>query len=342
MEPKKIAFASVRSPEHHLDGHPENSNRFIHFDQLHALPISKKLLEIQPKLADEKTILQIHPSEYLAALQEAVKHGPGFLDYGDTYITQDSFQAAMMSAGGVLQVLEAILLDQVRGGFALVRPPGHHATHTRAMGFCLLNNIAIAARQAQKMGLEKILIVDFDVHHGNGTQDIFEADPSVFYLSSHQAGIFPGTGHLHEIGTGEGEGTNVNVPLPPRAGDQALTSIYGEILKPLAQRFQPEMIMVSAGFDAHWSDPLASLLLTKGGYYSIAQSLTSLADSLCEGRIMFVLEGGYDPKTLFECVSAVLSAMAGDLPLDDDTDESPYSEISIDSLLEQVATIHKI
>jgi acetoin utilization deacetylase AcuC-like enzyme len=187
-----------------------------------------------------------------------------------------------------------------------------------------------------------MLRIDFDVHHGNGTQDIFNADPNVLFLSSHQSGIFPGTGHLHEVGIDEGEGTIVNIPLPPRAGDQAFLKIYDHILIPLANRFQPEIILVSAGFDAHWSDPLASLLLTKEGYYQIAQSLNSLAESLCDGRIMFVLEGGYDPKTLFDCVTTVLSAVAGDPMTNYDEDLAPYSEVSIDTLIDQVMAIHKI
>jgi len=342
MRSKTIALTTVRSVDHNLAGHPENANRFMYFDQLHSLPISAELITIPPQPADDEAILRIHSYEYLEALRQASKTGPGFVDYGDTYVTTASWQAAQMATGGVLQILEAILDKRAKCGFALVRPPGHHATRTRAMGFCLLNNIAIAARHAQSQGFEKILIVDFDVHHGNGTQDIFEADPSVFYLSSHQSGIFPGTGHLHEVGVGEGEGTVVNVPLPPRSGDQALITIYDQILTPLAIRFKPEMIMVSAGFDAHWSDPLASLLLTRGGYYTIAHTLTSLAKSLCEGRILFVLEGGYNPETLFDCVGSVLSAMAGDPPSNEKDDSAPYPESSIDQLLNQVTSIHKI
>jgi acetoin utilization deacetylase AcuC-like enzyme len=342
MESTQIAFTTVRSPEHNLQGHPENSSRFTHFDQLTNLPFSDKLVQIETQMPHESDLLEIHPSEYLTALQEAVKLGPGFLDYGDTYITQDSYLAANLATGGVLNVLDSILNHQVRAGFAMVRPPGHHATRTRAMGFCLLNNIAIGAKYAQRHGLKKILIVDFDVHHGNGTQDIFESDPDICFLSSHQAGIFPGTGHLHEIGTGEGEGTVVNVPLPPRAGDQALIHVYDEILTPLAYRFQPEMIMISAGFDAHWSDPLASLLLTKGGYYELAHRLCSLANSLCEGRILFVLEGGYDPSTLIDCIEAVLTALVGNPPGTYAEDTAPYSEVTIDALIDRVREVHRL
>jgi acetoin utilization deacetylase AcuC-like enzyme len=342
MTSSKIAFTSVRSPEHTLSGHPENSNRFAHFDGLKDLPVYNNLIEIQAESASESQLLEIHPQEYLDALQEAVKMGPGFLDYGDTYITQASYDAATMAVGGVLNVVDSILKGEAFGGFALVRPPGHHATRTRAMGFCLLNNIAIAARYAQKRGMQRILIVDWDVHHGNGTQDIFENDPSILFLSSHQAGIFPGTGHVHETGIDEGEGTVVNVPLPPRAGDHALISIYHQILSPLANRFKPQMILVSAGFDAHWSDPLASLQLTKGGYYKLAQALTSLAATICDNRILFVLEGGYDPRTLFDSVVNVLHALA-ELPAYHEADDSaPYPETSIDTLVERVATIHDV
>lgn len=342
MGSKKIAFTAVPSIDHNLEGHPENANRFRHFRQLSNLPTSADILQISPRPADEETILKIHPDQYLEALKQAAEMGPGFVDYGDTYVTPASYEAALMAVGGVLQVLNAILDGQTEAGYALVRPPGHHATHSRAMGFCLLNNIAIAASYAQAHGHPKILIVDFDVHHGNGTQDIFIEDPSVFYVSTHQSGIFPGTGHIQETGIGDGEGTLANFPLPTHAGDQALISIFDQIITPLSHRFKPNFIMVSAGFDAHWTDPLANLQLTTHGYYQIAHILSTLANSLCEGRLLFVQEGGYDPDTLFDCVGSVLCALAGDAPPINDQDSPPYPEKSVQHLLDQSVLIHKI
>jgi acetoin utilization deacetylase AcuC-like enzyme len=342
MGSKKIAFTTVDSPDHNLEGHPENANRFKHFKVMDNLPTSADISYIVSKPAEEEAILKVHPSQYLDALKQAAQKGPGFLDYGDTYVTPASYEAACMAGGGVLQVLQSILDGKAEAGYALVRPPGHHATFTRAMGFCLLNNIAVAARVAQEHNHSKILIIDFDVHHGNGTQKIFEDDPTIFYISTHQSGIFPGTGHLHEIGINEGKGTLANFPLPSHAGDQALLSIFDQIITPLAHRFKPDFIMVSSGFDAHWTDPLASLQITTHGYYQITQILTTLANALCRGRLLFVQEGGYDPDTLFDCVGSVLCALAGDPPPIQDQGSPPYPETSIEYLLMQALAIHQI
>lgn len=340
MELNSIALTFVPSNDHDLHGHPENPNRFNYFERLHSLPIAEHFIVIPPQPADEELILRVHPQKYLEALKQAVEQGPGYLDYGDTYITPASYEAARMAAGGVLQVLEAIIEKRAKRGFAMIRPPGHHATQTRAMGFCILNNIAIAARHAQTMGMSKILIVDFDVHHGNGTQQIFEADPTVSYFSTHQSGIFPGTGYLHEKGIGDGEGTVVNIPLPGRTGDQGLISIFERILLPISRRFAPDMIMVSAGFDGHWRDPLANLILTRDGYYHLSKILLSMADSLCQGRLLFVLEGGYDPKTLQESIAEILSAIAGSPSPFKEKDKAPYEEISIEDIIERAISIH--
>jgi acetoin utilization deacetylase AcuC-like enzyme len=342
MGSKKIAFTVVHSIDHNLQGHPENANRFQHFEQLNSLGTSAEIVEISPQPAAEDVVLQIHPAQYLEALRQAAEKGPGFVDYGDTYVTPASYNAALMAAGGVLDVFDAIPDGIAQAGYALVRPPGHHATHTRAMGFCLLNNVSIAAKYAQQRGYPKIFIVDFDVHHGNGTQEIFKEDASIFYISTHQSGIFPGTGHLQEIGIGEGKGTLANFPLPARAGDQAFLSIFNQIIAPLAHRFQPDFIMVSVGFDAHWTDPLANLQLTTYGYYQLAQILSTLADTLCEGRILYLQEGGYDPDTLHDCVRSVLYAAAGDPPPIKDQDAPPFPETTIESLVDQALALHKL
>jgi acetoin utilization deacetylase AcuC-like enzyme len=208
------------------------------------------------------------------------------------------------------------------------------------MGFCLLNNIAIAARHVQSLGCRRLMIVDIDVHHGNGTQEVFEADPSVLYLSTHQSGIYPGTGELGETGVGDGKGTTVNLPLPPRAGDAALTAALDQVAIPLALRFQPEMILVSAGFDTHWADPLANLITTCAGAHRVVSRLADLAGSICGGRLCLVLEGGYDPKALAGCASAALHALAGLGAPEDPLGPPPYQETEIRRLLASARSLH--
>ncbi len=336
-----VALSLAASPEHALRGHPESPDRFAGFDAVLNRPdLRGSLLEIQAEAAPLEAVHAAHPPSYLEALRLAVARAPAFLDYGDTYVTSASYDAALQAAGGVLQVLEAILDGRASRGFALVRPPGHHATATRAMGFCLLNNVAIAARRCQKMGRERIMIVDFDVHHGNGTQEIFEDDPSVLYLSTHQRGIYPGTGAAEERGRGAGEGATVNIPLPAGAGDAAFQRIAQAIITPIADRFRPEMLIVSAGFDAHWRDPLAGLQLTCTGYYQLAHALIALAGEHCRGEILFALEGGYDPEVLSASVLAVLHAMLGQEPPPDTIGPAPRPEPDTKPVLDLAASIH--
>ena len=210
------------------------------------------------------------------------------------------------------------------------------------MGFCLFNNIAIAARAAQRQGLERVMIVDFDVHHGNGTQAIFEADPTVLYLSIHQQGIYPGTGRLEERGVDAGEGFTVNLPLPAFAGDQAFERIVDEVVAGLAVRFQPDLLLVSAGYDAHWIDLLANLQVTTRGFHQISAALTDLADDLCGGRIVFVLEGGYDPTAVREGVFASMAAMLS-IPPPQDTMGSPRPmPVDITPVLRTARALHRL
>jgi acetoin utilization deacetylase AcuC-like enzyme len=340
MNVAPIAYTLVASPEHKLPGHPESPNRFQYFNTLTQAPFSDHLKHMDSKAAPTASVTTVHPSSYLEMLEQASARGPSFVDYGDTYVTSASYQAALEAAGGAMAIVDAIVNAQAGSGFALVRPPGHHATATRAMGFCLLNNIAIAARHAQSLGLKRVMIVDFDVHHGNGTQDIFENDPDVLYLSTHQAGIYPGTGMLGETGSGEGEGSVVNIPLPARSGDQAFASICEWVINPIANRFKPDIILVSAGFDAHWNDPLASLTLSTNGFYELGLSLINLAKSICQRRIIFFLEGGYDPEALMDNVMAIFHALSGTVPPEDRLGPAPFLETKIDSVLENVISIH--
>jgi acetoin utilization deacetylase AcuC-like enzyme len=337
-----IAYALVPSLEHDMEGHPENPGRFAQLAIPERLPFAERMLRMQPLPDIEESILAVHPASFLEALKKAATRGPAYIDPAPTYVTPGSYQAALRSAGGVLATLDAIISGKATSGFALTRPPGHHATPTRAMGFCLLNNIAIATRFAQRNGRERVAIIDIDVHHGNGTQDIFEADGDVLYLSTHQRGIYPGTGHLEETGRGEGRGSLVNIPLPALAGDQAFAEISTQVIEPICERFSPQLILVSCGFDSHWMDPLASLQLTSKGYYQIACKLIGLAKNCCQGAILFVLEGGYDPAAVAQSAAFVLHALAGSHPPPDALGDAPYGCPDISSILNTVRSIHNL
>jgi len=332
MTKHSIAYTLVSSPSHTLEGHPENANRFAGLTSLNESPVGSCLIQVQAEDVPRQALEAVHPAAYLEALQHACSLGPGYIDYAPTYVTPESFECALEAAGGTLRVLQAVLQEQTDRGFALVRPPGHHATATRAMGFCLLNNIAIAAREAQASGHQRIMIVDFDVHHGNGTQEIFERDPEVLYVSTHQEGIYPGTGLAGDRGSGPGMGSVINIPLPPRSGDTALADVFSQVVLPAGDRFQPDLILVSAGFDAHWRDPLAQLQLSCHGYHSLMSLLVTLADRTC-GKIMLVLEGGYDPEALEASVAAVMSALAGIALPPDPLGPAPFPEPDIGPLI---------
>jgi acetoin utilization deacetylase AcuC-like enzyme len=298
---------------------------------------------VEPIELQSKQLELIHSAGYLDQLGQAVARGPGLLDFGDTYITQASFAAALKSAGAALAILEYTMASEGRRGFSLARPPGHHATAFRGMGFCLINNIALAAQHAINMGWERVMIIDFDVHHGNGTQDIFYDHPQVLYLSTHQRGIYPGTGAIEETGLGAGQGTTINVPLPAFTGDAGFERIYADVIAPAARKFLPQILLISAGYDAHWQDPLAQLQLTTQGFGQLAKDLVSLADELCAGRILFVLEGGYNPESLFEAVQASLDAMIGrDPPAMQTTQFPTVAEPDIKPILEAVIHTHRL
>jgi acetoin utilization deacetylase AcuC-like enzyme len=342
MSESKIAISIVKSEGHALPGHPESPQRFSFFSELFDGPLSASLLNIPGTAASSESILRVHTPEYLNSLEKICRSGGGFLDYGDTYASRVSYQAALNASGGTLGVLDWVVKGEARPGFALVRPPGHHATKDKAMGFCLLNNIAIAAREAQEKGLKRVMIVDFDVHHGNGTQAVFDRDSSVLYISTHQEGIYPGSGWWTDAGSGSGEGYTVNIPLPARAGDANFEEIFEEIIFPMANRFTPDILLVSAGYDAHWTDPLASLSLSTSGYYSIGSWLMEIANLYSHGRLLFVLEGGYDPKTLADNVEATLCAIAGiaDPGQGNPSPSGPEPEIS--DLISSLRSLHHL
>jgi acetoin utilization deacetylase AcuC-like enzyme len=327
--------------EHDLPSHPENAGRLKRIlSALEDEGMLARLTLLQPRLASTEEVERVHTAEHVARVQRTAQAGSGYLD-PDTYVSPRSFDAALMAAGGVVRAVEAVLADEIANGFALVRPPGHHATPTHAMGFCLFNNVAIAARAALVNGnVERVFIADFDVHHGNGTQDAFEGDPATFYFSTHQYPYYPGTGHWSEKGVGAGEGTVLDVPLPPGVGDAGYAQVFAELVWPLAGRFQPDLILVSAGYDAHWNDPLAMMNLSLAGYAWLEQELVRMAGELCGGRIVFTLEGGYQLDVLAYGVLNGFYAMLGEDTIADPFGPSPHPERPVGELITRLKDAH--
>jgi acetoin utilization deacetylase AcuC-like enzyme len=282
--------------------------------QASALTENDTLLSLTARVASEEELAAVHTGSYLESIRRFGEQGGGYID-PDTYMTPHSWEAATWAAGGVVRVVEAVANGECQNGFALVRPPGHHATTHRAMGFCLINNVAVAARSAlNTMGLERVAVVDYDVHHGNGTQDIFYHDPQVLYCSTHASPFYPGTGRMEEIGRDEGKGATLNIPLPSGVGDDGYQRIFEHALIPALRRWQPQMILISAGYDAHWADPIGPMVLSVTGYARLTQMLYDLAAEVCEGKLVMVLEGGYHLHALGACVVASLRVLAGHPP----------------------------
>jgi acetoin utilization deacetylase AcuC-like enzyme len=329
--------------EHDQHGHPENKRRLEEtMKHLEAAGFLARMQPLAARDASEDEIATIHHRSYIARLREVAQDGGGWLD-GDTYVAPRSYDAALRASGGLLQAVEAIIDGKVDNAFALVRPPGHHAGTNRGTGFCLFNNVAIAAQCAlQRHDLDRVLIVDFDLHHGNGTQDTFYRDPKVMYFSTHQYPYYPGSGHWRETGSGSGQGYTVNVPLPAGVGDAGYRRVFEDILVPVAQRYQPQLILASAGYDAHWTDPLGMMLLSVSGYAWIARTLVSLADELCNGRLALTLEGGYSLEALPLCVAATCSMLLGDAELRDPLGTAPRQERPVDSVIELVRQAHSL
>jgi len=327
--------------EHDLPSHPENARRLKRIlSTLEDEGVLARLRLLEPRPATAEELQRVHTPRHIERVQRKAQAGGGNLD-PDTYVSPRSFDAALMAAGGVVRAVEAVLAGEIANGFALVRPPGHHATATRAMGFCLFNNVAVAARAALAGGkVERVFIADFDVHHGNGTQETFADDPAVFYFSSHQYPYYPGTGHWHETGHGAGEGTLLNVPLPPGVGDAGYAQVFTELVWPLAERFRPDLILVSAGYDAHWSDPLAQMNLSLTGYAWLGQELVRLAGQLCGGRIVFTLEGGYQLDVLACGVLNAFHAMMEENTIADPFGPSPHPEQPVDALVARLKEVH--
>jgi acetoin utilization deacetylase AcuC-like enzyme len=331
--------------EHDTGQHPENANRLKAIMRyLERTGPWQQLEAITATVAAVPAIALVHDREYIAQIQELAEKGGGKLD-ADTVVSAGSYKAARYAAGGAINAVEAVMEGQMNGVFALVRPPGHHALARRGMGFCLFNNIAIAARYAlQKYGLERIAIIDFDVHHGNGTQDAFYDDPKVLYVSTHQSGHFPGTGKVDETGGGAAVGTNINIPLPAGCDDCEYEMVFREIVVPAVRRYKPQLIMVSAGYDAHWADGLATMQVSIGGFAKIAGIIKDLADEVCDGRTVLCLEGGYNLTVLSAAVRATFEALLGIKDIEDKLGQLPLEvEIpDITALVRQIKEIHNL
>ena len=313
MSKLPIAIASETSHVlHHRPTHVEQADRLIAIERaLGERGLLGELWRLPHHPAERSLLETVHAPQMLTKIERLSAQGNGAID-PDTYVCAGSWEVACAGAGAVIAATDAVVRGACRAAFGLVRPPGHHATPTQAMGFCLINNIAVAARYAiDHLGLKRVAIVDYDVHHGNGTQDIFYADPQVLFCSIHAAPFYPGTGDSSELGSGAGYGTTLNIPLPYHCPDEAYLTVIDEVLEPALQRFQPELLFVSAGFDAHWRDPLSPMRLSIHGYHAITARLQAISEKLCDGRMVLALEGGYDHEVLSESVVVVLQCLLG-------------------------------
>lgn len=328
------------APQHHFNGHVESPHRLYLMQEWLAYPPYPQItwLDFQP--AEEGDVTLVHGKELLEFLQQECQLGAHQFEPSPSYVTRESYHAALNAVGATLAVSRKIYSNQAGRGFAIVRPPGHHAEPLDAMGFCLLNNIAIAAADAIAHGLKKVAIVDFDAHHGNGTQTAFIDTPEVGYLSTHERNIYPGTG-LFETPQ-HADGRIINIPLPPFSGNKAFQTITERVIASWLRGFHAEMLLISAGFDAHFSDPLTTLILDAQGFYDLAKSLVQLANQYCHGRVMFVLEGGYDPFALKDSIQACLAALCGESQFSDHYGKAPSYEPDISELINHLIMRHHL
>lgn len=309
-------ITSERFLLHETGSHPERPARLVAILQrLRAAELLGNRAVLEPEPASAETVALIHDPAYIASVEAFARSGGGWID-PDTFVCPASFDVALLAVGAAVAAVDRVLDGRSERAFALVRPPGHHAEPNRAMGFCLFNNIAVAAQHAlSHRGLARVAILDWDVHHGNGTQAAFYETDSVLFISIHQWPLYPGTGRPHETGRGRGLGYTVNVPLPPGTGNDRYLDVFDRIIGPRLAQYRPELLLVSAGFDAHRDDPLAMMEVTEEGFAGMAARARGWAEALCGGRLALVLEGGYNLSALAASVEATLRA------LDDSTDD---------------------
>jgi acetoin utilization deacetylase AcuC-like enzyme len=338
-----------------------------HPDKPQRLEMSMKVLEalgwlereglalLAPRAASEDELATVHERAYIHEVEEAARkvaedanNSDGRMTRRfatDTYVSAKSYEAALKAAGAPLTAIDAIMKGEVDNAYCLVRPPGHHAVAESAMGFCLFNNVAVAARYAiDHYGLERVMIIDFDVHHGNGTQEMFYDDPRVLYFSTHQSPFYPGTGLSQERGEGAGEGTTINVPLPAMTGYETLEPVFRQVMAPAADRFDPQLILVSAGFDAHWDDPLGQMNLSTAGFAQLMRIIIEEAQFLCKGKLVLVQEGGYSLDAMSACVATCINLLLGDDAAVDSLGKAPDMpyRLNTDVLIAELRRLHHL
>jgi acetoin utilization deacetylase AcuC-like enzyme len=300
-------FVHHRAP----GGHPERPARVEAVrDALVAAGLRERGTQVAAREITDEELGRVHDAALISLLERELPGKSGYLD-GDTYFSPGSWRAARAAAAAAVDLATASVSGEHPRGLAVVRPPGHHATPTRPMGFCIFNNVAVAAAAARAAGCARVAIIDWDVHHGNGTQDAFYADPTVLYLSTHQYPFYPGTGASDEIGQGDGKGRTVNVPLPSGSGDAEYGAAFDEVIIPALFAFRPDLILVSAGYDAFVDDPLAGMRVSTAGFRHMAARVRAAADELAGGRMVCVLEGGYDLRGIAEGVLATFDVLDG-------------------------------
>ena len=305
-----ILISSTRFAEHETPpGHPECPERAEVMDVVAARWRTRGGEVVDPRAATSDELARLHDADYLRCI--AGTAGRAVALDADTYTSPDSHDIALLAAGAAVEAVERVRNGPHATALALVRPPGHHAERDRAMGFCLYNNVAVAAAHARARGAKRVAIVDYDVHHGNGTQHTFEDDPAVLYVSTHQSPFYPGTGGASEVGTGAGAGFTVNLPLEAGAVDDDYRIVFIEVIVPVLRQFRPDVLLVSAGFDAHERDPLASMRLTTAAFGAMTMELRAVAEECCGGRMALVTEGGYDLQAFAASLDAVVQVLAG-------------------------------
>ena len=332
----KTVYTFVQSSEHIYPDHPERPGRL---DILKPKLDSYNAEQLDAKPASHDEIGLVHDPKLISSLEKVCREeAPGVIDYAPTYVTRSSFEDALLAAGGVLTCSRAVLNGDANNAFAIVRPPGHHAEPDKAMGFCIFNNIAIAARDALSHELERVMVIDYDAHHGNGTQAAFLNDERVGFLSAHQWGIYPGTGWLTDAP--HAKKRVVNVPLPAYAGDAVYEQVADQIFKPFVKSFKPQIIFISVGFDAHWNDPITMLGLSSTGYATLANKVVALAEEYCDGKIVFVLEGGYDPVNVANGADGVFESLTQQKSKNEANDPNPHQEPDCESRIEEIRNWH--
>jgi acetoin utilization deacetylase AcuC-like enzyme len=332
--------------EHRLPGynHPENPNRLLEtWEILDNSKVTERLKIIKPTPVTREMLRAVHEESMIARLERIPQENRLTLIDQDTYALPVSWEIAKLSAGAVVKAVDSVVKGHISNAFTASRPPGHHATPSRSMGFCLVNNVAIAARYAvDQLGLERVMIMDYDVHHGNGTQDIFYDDNRVLFISTHQYPFYPSSGSLKETGVGKGMGYTINIPLPNSHGDKSYKQIFEQIIWKAARRYKPQLIIVSAGFDGHFQDPLGQMRLTNTGYAHLTRELIAMAKELCDGKIVFAMEGGYDVVALGHGMLNIAYALLGEDKISDPYGEAGGKDPDPNSVIEQVLKLHNL